>query len=539
MTSEPRAFATVDRGTATTAVSLIGRVDGRWRLLGHAAGPRAIEPEALLERTRTRLAAADGDLATAVGLDAAGSGGDLPRVACSTAEPPEIAVVAATRRALAPLAAAASAAGWRVHAVALDGAEILGVATALANPRVSAVLAGSGEPAGGDERSLLPDVASLVAAATQRRPGLIVVLAGGLAAQGGRYEAALDGDRPGPTLLAPAPGADGVPLLELLDGLRAGADDGRRAIVTATTTLADVLDRRIEVLDVGQSAGVRAVAGSGGRTSAAAVPSPAAWAISADAALLPRGFGDAHLDEIIGWLTVPLDRLRTRDRLRELALVPWGDAAGDGALLRLAAARAAVRRLLAATPAIDAGPAPDLVVVAGGAWTVAPAPAIALAAADVVRRAGVRALGHDHAGLLGPLGTIEDAAERRAIIADLRDEVVLPLGSVVMPAGMRAGRSAGRLVVRGDAGETTLDLVPGSLELIDLPPGERAVVDIRFRDPVDVGPRARHVAVEVAGGLAGLLVDLRDVPLHLPDRLERRRDQLAAWQADLWPGIEA
>ena len=124
----------------------------------------------------------------------------------------------------------------------------------------------------------------------------------------------------------------------------------------------------------------------------------------ADAALLPRGFGDAHLDAIIGWLSLPLDRLRVRDRLRELALAPWGDAAGDGALLRLAAARAAVERLLAATPSFDARPPPDLVVVAGGAWNVAPAPAVALAAADVLRRPGVRALGLDHARLLAPLG---------------------------------------------------------------------------------------------------------------------------------------
>ena len=30
----------------------------------------------------------------------------------------------------------------------------------------------------------------------------------------------------------------------------------------------------------------------------------------------------------MGWLTIPLDRLRVRDRLRELALAPWGDAHG-------------------------------------------------------------------------------------------------------------------------------------------------------------------------------------------------------------------
>jgi hypothetical protein len=61
---------------------------------------------------------------------------------------------------------------------------------------------------------------------------------------------------------------------------------------------------------------------------------------------------------------------------------------------------------------------------------------------------------------------------------------------------------------------------------------------MRFRDAVDLGVRVKHAAVEVAGGLGGLLVDLRDVPLRLPDRPERRRELLAAWQAGLWAGID-
>jgi len=81
--------------------------------------------------------------------------------------------------------------------------------------------------------------------------------------------------------------------------------------------------------------------------------------------------------------------------------------------------------------------------------------------------------------------------------------------------------------------------MPGGLELVDLAPGERAVVEVRFRDAVDLGFRVRHAAVEVAGGLGGLLVDLRDVPLRLPDRPERRRELLGAWQAAFWAGMDA
>jgi len=128
--------------------------------------------------------------------------------------------------------------------------------------------------------------------------------------------------------------------------------------------------------------------------------------------------------------------------------------------------------------------------------------------------------------------------ERRRVIADLRDELIAPLGSVVMPAGLRAGRPAGSLTVRGPGDPVELELVPGGIELLDLPPGERAVLEVRFREAADLGLRARHFAVEVAGGLGGLIVDLRDIPMALPERIERRRDLLAAWQALAWAGVD-
>lgn len=535
MSRDPRAFVALDRGTATVAASLVARVDGRWRLLGSTAAPAAVETDAVIERLRRRLVTGEPELAVLLGIAGPGSAAELPRVACATSRPPEIAVVAATGRVLGPLVAVAAAAGWRVRPLVLDGAEILPVATALADSRVTAILAGASDPPGADERALLPDLGTVVAAATDRRPDLVTVLAGGLAAPGSRVEAMFRPDRPGPTVLGPSPARDGgEPLRELLDGLRGGDHDGRRALASGATTLAEVLRRRIEVIEIGQAGATRVVAGFiAGRAM------PTRWASVTAAALLPTAFTDAHLDAITGWLTTPLDRLRVRDRLRELAISPWGDATGEGALLRMAAARAAMERLRAATPAMDEGPAPDVVIAAGGVWSVAPGPAVGLALADVMRRPGVRALGWDHARILAPLGAIEDPGERRAVMADLRDDLLLPLGSVVMPAGLRAGRAAGHLSVHGEGGPAELDLIPGGIELVDLPPGERATVELRFRDALDLGVRVRHAAVEVTGGLGGLLVDLRDVPLRLPERPERRRELLAAWQAAMWAGMGA
>ena len=127
------------------------------------------------------------------------------------------------------------------------------------------------------------------------------------------------------------------------------------------------------------------------------------------------------------------------------------------------------------------------------------------------------------------------------LIADLVDDLLAPLGSVVTPAGLRAGR-VGRAASSSTrrTAPSELDLVPGGLELVDLPPGETAVAEFRFRDRVRARWRAAATSRSMSpAGSAASLVDLRDVPLRLPDRADRRRDLLAAWQAALWQGSDA
>jgi hypothetical protein len=435
---------------------------------------------------------------------------------------------------------------------------------------VDAVLAGSADPPGADERGVLDDIGALIAAAAERRPELTVVLAGALADRADRFDARTASragpdpaerptseppadsapadpgtEHPGSTgraapaalLLAPSPylgDPPGEPLRTLLDDLRTTPADGRRAIVRAVADLAGVLERRVEVVGVGQDGGLRAVAEPVG----AGPATRSTWAIAAAGALVPDPIDDGVVDGIDRWAPFALDRYRIRDRLAELRAMPWTGAQGDVVAFRLAAARAAVGRLVALTPELDR-PTPDLVIATGGVWSQAPGPVIALALADVLRRPGATQLAADLPRLLGPLGTITDPVLRRQVIADLVDDLVVPLGAVVMPAGVRPGRTAGRLVVQGSTGQTELDLVPGGLELVDLPPGESALVDLWFRDRVALGGvQGRRFAVEVGGGLSGLLVDLRDVPLRLPERSERRRELLDAWQRALWPGYE-
>ncbi len=529
MTADPRAFLAIDHGAATTSAAIVGRVEGRWRLFGAISLPAATGPNAAIDQILRRVAEAAPDLSAVFGIDPARPD-ELPTVAVRSSPVRRMAVVAASERALGPLMAAAARSGWQTVGASAETTDPLAMTQLLLDDATDAILAGASDPPGADERSALAELTALVAAVAARRPGHLVVLAGAMAEATAAF-----GDlatRPGETLMAPAAraGAAGQPLRELLTELALPADDARRALGPAAATLADVLDRRLELVEVGYDGGLRAVAIPG----TANEPPSVEVAIVPDAGLAPADPDDATVDHVLAWTTVASDRHRLRDRLRELRIAPWSDATGDGLALRMAAARAALGRLAAATAEMDRGPAPDLIVASGGVWSVVPPSSVALAIADVLRRPGASAYAHDHARLLGPLGSIPDLDERRAVLTDLADDLLAPLGSVVTPAGLRTGRSAGSLVLHGRPGgrgaDAPIDLIPGGLAMVSLPPGAMGVAEFRFRDGVRLGTRGRHFAVDVSGGLVGLMIDLRDVPMRLPDRADRRRELLDSWQ---------
>ncbi|HET7168380.1 MAG TPA: hypothetical protein VFI69_04190 [Candidatus Limnocylindrales bacterium] len=538
MTAEPHAFLTIEIGAATTSVALIGRSGGSWRLIGRFAMPADTDVDAAIDLLLERTRAADPGLASALGLDGIVPD-QLARLEVRSRRPRRLAVISGSERTLAGLVATAGRSGWRVTGASAETTDPLAMTRLLLDRDVDAILVGAGDPPRSDERAAIRELAALVAAAALRRPDLPVVLAGamaeGLAAFGDV------GTRTGEVVLAPPPiGATGAhatdpdALGELLLELALPVDDPRRALGASTRALAEVLDRRIETIVLGHDASARVLAdppsgGAEGSVRLAVVPA---------AAVAPDDPDDAIVDGVLLWSTVPSDRHRLRDRLRELRIAPWADAAGDGAALRMAAARAALVRLAAATPAFEGAPAPDLVVAGGGVWSAVPAATVALAHVDVIRRPGATQYALDHARLLGALGAIPDPDERLALMTDLADDLLAQLGSIVTPAGLRSGRSAGSVFVHGSEGTTEHPLLPGGLELVDLPPGATAIAEFRFRDRVKLGGHGRHFAVDVTGGLSGLVVDLRDVPLRLPDRADRRRDLLAAWQSALWAGSD-
>ena len=538
MTPQPHAFLIVDHGSATVSAALIGRAGGAWRLIGNLAVPAGAELGPAIGILIDRARVADPALAASIGIVETDADA-LPRLEVRSRRPRRLAVVAGAERTLSGLVATAARSGWRPSAASAETTDPLAMSRLLLEHGVEAILVGAADPPRADERGAIRELAALVAAVAQRRPEIPIVLSGSMS-EGLEAFGQLDG-RPGDLLFAPAAqpaaaagiaGAD--PLGALLLELALPADDPRRALGAAALAVAEVLDRRIEAIVLGHDAGIRAVAAPAAGGQAATVR----LAVVPEAAVAPDDPDDAIVDGVLVWSTVPADRHRLRDRMRELRIAPWSDGAGDGAALRMAAARAALVRLAAATPGFEAAPVPDLIIVGGGLWGAVPPPAVALAHVDVIRRPGASQYAFDHARLLGALGAIPDPGERRLLISDLIDDLLAPLGTVVTPAGLRGGRSAGNVTVHMPDGPSDLELSPGGLELVDLPPGATAVAEFRFRDRVRLGTRGRHFAIDVAGGLGGLLVDLRDVPLRLPDRADRRRDLLAAWQASLWAGAD-
>ncbi|HEV7811209.1 MAG TPA: hypothetical protein VGO64_11450, partial [Candidatus Limnocylindrales bacterium] len=272
MTADPRAFFAVDIGAATTSAALIGRLAHRWRLVGSLAVPSPGDVDAIATELVRRVHAADPDLAARLRLagdartyDPAWIASDLPRLVARSAPARSMLVVAVSRRGLERLETAARQTGWRTTGITVDDTDPLSLTAALLDPTIDVLLVGAGDPPGADERRQLGQLAAIVAGAVARRPELTVVLAGAMAAHLDRVEAAAP-QRHAEILLAPAANSGqpvGEPLRRLLDEIRGGADDPRRAAGPATAALADVLNRRIELIEIGFDGGLRATASPG------------------------------------------------------------------------------------------------------------------------------------------------------------------------------------------------------------------------------------------------------------------------------------
>ena len=68
MTTQPHAFLTIDHGSATVSVALIGRAGGAWRLIGSLAIPAGAELDPAIDLLVERTLATDPIVAEGLGI---------------------------------------------------------------------------------------------------------------------------------------------------------------------------------------------------------------------------------------------------------------------------------------------------------------------------------------------------------------------------------------------------------------------------------------------------------------------------------------
>ncbi len=536
MTPDVPSFFTLDHGTVSTAAALIAPVAGRFRVLAASTVPAGIDDDALLEDLAWRVARTDASLAGA--LDAWSS---WSRLDVRSARPPNACLVAASLETGTLLERAFTAAGWSVSA-RFYGPEpdLIALAGACLGEGLDAVVMGGREDVETEERDqarlLWPRTGSLA----RLRDDVAVIACGPFIE---RPEGIPD-DRlfslPAPD---PQAGSPASPLTQaaaqvgghLAGGLAPGVTDSRAALRRTIGSLAVLLGKRVDGIEIGAASASRTLATPDGEVR---------HAVLAGAALLPRAIvdDDEAAEAVLRWSAVAGDPATRIDRLRDLVLHPWSGFERDGLHLRMAALRASLERVqqgwaAVAGEALAEDPAADVLVLAGGGFGPLPATASALAVADAIRRPGAVTILHDHAGVLAPLGALPVEVDRRRLLADLMDDCLLPIGSAVLTGATGGGKDPGRVLISTPLFEDELPLEPG-LRLVDLPPGIVARLEIDPGQGSVLGVSGRRLGLEVSGGLGGLLLDTRPLDLELPPSGEQRRAILESWEEPAWVGTD-
>jgi len=520
----------LDIGSAWTKATVVGRSTGRWRIAAHAAQPSSWPDVALVDTLAARLAdSADPRLSDRLRALIAGA----PRITCHTPTRAGRMALASVSADLSGLAArrAAESAGWVVVESASldDGRPAAERLAALQSVEVDAWLLAGGFDDESGEAAL--EMAGLVAAA--RGAGQTPVLWAGSALMVDQVSALFE-PRAVRVLPNPRPSAERENVLPL-----------RRYLEVLLVRLVEPGGAR-QLAPVGFSRAVVALARTNGlRISAVDLGAQYATLITVD----PRGSADS-LVLASGGLASPsitssgnpariahsiptaVDELAVADALQNLRARPDVLPHNDEELAIVhGAARALLEKMIDGQGRLEGI---DLLIGGGRTIAAAPTPAQAMAIMiDGLRPLGVTQLAIDPAGALGPLGALGDD-EIVEGTEMLRDDLLVPLGAAVVCRGTRPGHPAFRVTVHraGWPSIGPIEMRAGGLQVVPLARGQSAELEIELESGVTLGgrARARRVHASVLGGVVGLVLDARDIPLVLPRRIDDRRAVLAAWQ---------
>jgi hypothetical protein len=254
------------------------------------------------------------------------------------------------------------------------------------------------------------------------------------------------------------------------------------------------------------------------------------------------------LEAITRWLPEPLSEHDVRGLVVNKQVHPASIPQVSRELwLEQAVAREAICATLEiARPGWDSGaaqrssgvmPLCDTIVISGGVLTQAPRPGQAvLMVLDALQPVGVSTFVLDTYGLAPALGSVA-AVKPIAAVEALDAGGFTNLATVVTPVGeARPGESVLQLQISyQDEGELSAEVKYGDLEVLPLPLGQEAVLELRPRRGFDVGlgGRGKSGKRRVSGGLAGLIIDARGRPIVLPRDREERQARMQQWLWDV------
>jgi hypothetical protein len=517
----------IDVGSAWVKASVIGRSRGRWRVLTHAAQP-ATWGSAELRRTLVARLEDCGDQRLTGRWDALLAG--ATRIECRSPDrQPRLALTAVSRELSGSAARrAAEAAGWQVDPIVSldDGRSLSDRLWTLQSADVDAWLAVGGFDDAASPRAL--EAAALVAAA--RRPSSGRVIWAG-SRQVADEAVSLFEDGAVEVAANPRPSArreDSVPLREHLEAAARSlvAGDGARSLSTvslprAIATLATDSGLAIAAVDIGARSAMRVLAEPDGTTGIRV----GAGGGLARVSQLPGAAGRvARLAPDAGDEAAVADLLQTlRAHPSTVPQLPE-ELAGTQA-----AARVAIGAILDDVPGLSV----DLLIGCGMALAAAPRPSqAARMLIDGARPVGVTQLAVDAAGLLGPLGSLDDD-EIREGIGLLAEDLLVPLGTSVVTRGGEPGQTAMRVSVHrtGWPEAAPITIRVGQVQVVPLARGATAEITIELGPRVSLGSgrRSSRVRAMATGGAVGLILDARGAPMALPRRGDDRRALLSAW----------
>jgi hypothetical protein len=155
---------------------------------------------------------------------------------------------------------------------------------------------------------------------------------------------------------------------------------------------------------------------------------------------------------------------------------------------------------------------------------------------DALQPVGVSGLALDNVGLLAPLGAVA-MVNPMAAAQVVEKDALLNLGTVVAPVGAgRDGDIALTFKIEYEDGRSLEVEVPyGSLEVIPLPTGQTANLELRptRRFDVGLGTRGQAGTTKVEGGLIGIVIDARGRPLPIAEDPEEQREKMQRWLWDM------